>query len=54
MLAGLAAGAAGRTRDAAQAACWATFVHATTGERLAAERGALGFLARELIDQARL
>jgi hydroxyethylthiazole kinase-like uncharacterized protein yjeF len=52
VLAGLVAGAAARARDAAHAACWATYVHATTGERLAAERGALGFLARELIEQA--
>jgi hydroxyethylthiazole kinase-like uncharacterized protein yjeF len=54
VLAGLAVGAAGRARDAAQAACWATFVHAETGARLAAERGELGFLARELIDGARV
>jgi hydroxyethylthiazole kinase-like uncharacterized protein yjeF len=54
VLAGLAVGAAGRARDAAQAACWATFVHAVTGARLAEERGDLGFLARELIDHARV
>jgi NAD(P)H-hydrate repair Nnr-like enzyme with NAD(P)H-hydrate dehydratase domain len=54
VLAGLALGAAGRARDAAQAACWATFVHAMTGARLAEERGELGFLARELIDHARV
>jgi hydroxyethylthiazole kinase-like uncharacterized protein yjeF len=54
VLAGMAAGAAARSGDAAQAACWATFVHATTGRQLATERGALGFLARELIEHARV
>jgi hydroxyethylthiazole kinase-like uncharacterized protein yjeF len=54
VLAGLAAGAAGRTRDAAQAACWATYVHAATGARLGVDRGALGFLARELVEHARV
>jgi ADP-dependent NAD(P)H-hydrate dehydratase len=52
VLAGLAAGFAARSGDAAQSACWATFVHASTGQRLGERRGALGFLARELIEQA--
>jgi ADP-dependent NAD(P)H-hydrate dehydratase len=52
VLAGMAAGFAARTGDAAQSACWATFVHAATGERLGRCRGPLGFLARELIEQA--
>jgi ADP-dependent NAD(P)H-hydrate dehydratase len=50
VLAGLAAGAAARTSDAAQAACWATFVHAATARHLTAHTGGIGFLARELAD----
>ena len=48
VLAGLALGAAARCRDAAQAACWATFVHAEAGVSLASRVGELSFLAREL------
>ena len=35
----------------AQAACWATYLHSTAGERLASSIGQVGFLARELVDQ---
>jgi len=50
VLAGLVAGAAARTRDAAQAACWGTLAHHLAGQRLGHECGQLGFLARDLID----
>ncbi len=50
VLAGLVAGAAARTGDAAQAACWATFAHARAGRLLGHRFGAGGFLARELLD----
>jgi hydroxyethylthiazole kinase-like uncharacterized protein yjeF len=52
VLAGMAAGFAARSGDAAQAACWATFTHAATGQRLGQRHGHLGFLARELIEHA--
>lgn len=52
VLAGLVAGMLARSGDAAQAACWGTYVHATAGERLSARVGHLGFLARELLDEA--
>ncbi|MCU1360063.1 MAG: YjeF-related protein [Ilumatobacteraceae bacterium] len=52
VLAGLTVGCAGRTGDAAQSACWATFIHAATGQSLGQRRGSLGFLARELIEHA--
>ncbi|HEY2271528.1 MAG TPA: NAD(P)H-hydrate dehydratase [Jatrophihabitantaceae bacterium] len=51
VLAGAAAGLLARGADAAQAACWSTFLHAVAGDRLAARVGRLGFLARELADQ---
>jgi ADP-dependent NAD(P)H-hydrate dehydratase len=50
VLAGLVAGAAARSGDPAQAACWATHAHARAGDRLAARLGPVGFLARELLD----
>nr|WP_296067519.1 NAD(P)H-hydrate dehydratase [uncultured Actinoplanes sp.] len=49
--AGIVAGLLGRGADPAQAACWAAFVHAVTGQRLAPLRGRTGFLARELVDE---
>jgi ADP-dependent NAD(P)H-hydrate dehydratase len=49
--AGIVAGLLGRGADPAQAACWAAFVHAVTGQRLAPRRGRTGFLARELVDE---
>ena len=51
VLAGAVTGLLARGADAAQAACWATFLHSTAGDRLAARVGRLGFLARELVDQ---
>jgi ADP-dependent NAD(P)H-hydrate dehydratase len=51
VLAGAVTGLLARGADATQATCWATFLHATAGDRLAARVGRLGFLARELVDQ---
>jgi hydroxyethylthiazole kinase-like uncharacterized protein yjeF len=52
VLAGLVAGVAARGGDPAQAACWGTHLHGAAGDRLAARIGRLGFLARELLDEA--
>ena len=49
--AGLGAGTAERSGDAAQAACWGTLVHALAGQRLGERHGQLGFLAREIIGE---
>ncbi|WP_322937333.1 NAD(P)H-hydrate dehydratase [Nocardioides bizhenqiangii] len=46
--AGLVAGLLARGADPDQAAVWGAWLHATAGERAAARRGSLGFLAREL------
>jgi ADP-dependent NAD(P)H-hydrate dehydratase len=54
VLAGLVAGLLARGASPAQAACWGAYLHGTAGERLAARVGRLGFLARELLDQAPL
>jgi ADP-dependent NAD(P)H-hydrate dehydratase len=51
VLAGAAAGLLARGSDPAQAACWATYLHATAGDRLAPRVGRLGFLAREVVDE---
>ncbi len=51
VLAGAVAGLLARGADRAQAACWATYLHAAAGDRLAARVGRLGFLARELTDE---
>jgi len=51
VLAGVVAGLAARCGLADQAACWATYVHAATGPRLAASVHRLGFLAREIVDE---
>jgi hydroxyethylthiazole kinase-like uncharacterized protein yjeF len=48
VLAGAIAGLLARSTEAAQACCWATYAHAAAGDRLAAEVGRLGFLAREI------
>jgi hydroxyethylthiazole kinase-like uncharacterized protein yjeF len=45
--AGIVAGLVARGAEPAQAAVWGAFVHARAGERLAAESGVLGHLARE-------
>ena len=51
VLAGLVAGAAARSGDPAQAACWATYVHAMAGNRLSERLGTTSFIARELLDE---
>ncbi|MDQ6739673.1 MAG: NAD(P)H-hydrate dehydratase, partial [Actinomycetota bacterium] len=50
VLAGAVAGFLARKATPAQAACWATYLHATAGDRLAATIGPISFLARELLD----
>jgi hydroxyethylthiazole kinase-like uncharacterized protein yjeF len=52
VLAGLAGGFLARGAEAAQAACWATHVHAVAGQRLIPRTGLTGMLARELVAQA--
>jgi NAD(P)H-hydrate repair Nnr-like enzyme with NAD(P)H-hydrate dehydratase domain len=51
VLAGLAVGAAARCGDPAKAACWATYVHGSTGNRLSERFGTISFIARELLDE---
>jgi ADP-dependent NAD(P)H-hydrate dehydratase len=51
VLAGAVAGLLARGAEPPQAACWATYLHAMAGERLASAVGEVGFLARELVDQ---
>jgi ADP-dependent NAD(P)H-hydrate dehydratase len=51
VLAGLVVGLLGRGAEVEQAACWATYLHSTAGERLSSAVGGVGFLARELVDQ---
>jgi hydroxyethylthiazole kinase-like uncharacterized protein yjeF len=52
VLAGFAAGLGARCGDAAQAACWAAHLHSAAGDRLSARIGPVGFLAREIADEA--
>ncbi len=52
VLAGFVAGLLARGADLAQAGVWGSHLHATAGERLAARVGPLGYLARELLDEA--
>jgi NAD(P)H-hydrate repair Nnr-like enzyme with NAD(P)H-hydrate dehydratase domain len=40
-----------RGAEPAQAAVWGQYAHAAAGDRLTAEKGRLGFLARELLDE---
>ncbi|MFY1682391.1 NAD(P)H-hydrate dehydratase [Micromonospora sp. WMMD730] len=49
--AGLLAGLLSRGAEPAQAACWAAWVHAVSGQRLVPRFGRIGFLARELLDE---
>jgi hydroxyethylthiazole kinase-like uncharacterized protein yjeF len=49
--AGIVAGLLGRGAEPAQAACWAAFAHAVSGQRLSGRYGRTGFLARELVDE---
>jgi ADP-dependent NAD(P)H-hydrate dehydratase len=51
VLAGLIVGLLARGANAEQAACWGTYLHSTSGERLSSSIGGIGFLARELVDQ---
>jgi hydroxyethylthiazole kinase-like uncharacterized protein yjeF len=50
VLAGAAAGLLARGAERAQALCWATYLHAASGDRLAPVVGRIGFLARELVE----
>ncbi|KQR17690.1 carbohydrate kinase [Cellulomonas sp. Leaf334] len=51
VLAGTLVGLLARGAEPAQAACWATHLHAAAGDRLATRVGHLGYLARELPDE---
>jgi hydroxyethylthiazole kinase-like uncharacterized protein yjeF len=51
VLAGAICGLLARGADPERAACWGTYLHAASGDRLAARVGRLGFLARELLDE---
>jgi len=51
VLAGAVAGLLARGAEPAQAACWASHVHAAAGDRLAVSVGSLGFLASELLTE---
>jgi hydroxyethylthiazole kinase-like uncharacterized protein yjeF len=51
VLAGAIAGLAARGASPDQATVWGVHLHAEAGERLAVRVGALGFLARELLDE---
>ncbi|MEH0843934.1 NAD(P)H-hydrate dehydratase [Micromonospora sp. CPCC 205711] len=48
---GLLAGLLSRGAEPAQAACWAAWAHAVSGQRLVPQFGRIGFLARELLDE---
>lgn len=50
VLAGAVAGLLARGADRPQAMCWATYLHAASGDRLAPTVGRIGFLARELVE----
>ena len=52
VLAGLVVGLLARGAEPAQAGCWGTYLHVTAGLRLIATAGPIGFLARDLLDQA--
>lgn len=49
VLAGAIMGLLARGSELTQAACWGTYLHAASGDRLAARIGRIGFLARELL-----
>jgi hydroxyethylthiazole kinase-like uncharacterized protein yjeF len=51
VLAGIVVGLCARGVDPVQAAVWAVSVHARAGERLAKRVGAVGYLAREILDE---
>lgn len=52
VLAGLIGGYLARSATPAQAACWATHVHALAGQRLIPRTGVTGLLARDLVAEA--
>jgi ADP-dependent NAD(P)H-hydrate dehydratase len=51
VVAGAVGGLLARGAEPAQAACWAKYLHATAGERLAARVGRIGFLAGEILQE---
>ena len=51
MLAGVVGGLLARGCTPEQAAVWGQYVHAAAGDRLAADSGRTGYLARELLDE---
>jgi len=51
VLAGIVAGLMARGTSAFTATCWAVYLHAAAGDRLAKEVGPLGFLAREILPE---
>jgi hydroxyethylthiazole kinase-like uncharacterized protein yjeF len=51
VLAGLVGGMLARGAEPAQAAVWGQYLHAAAGDRLSAQLGRMGFLARELLDE---
>ena len=51
VLAGLVGGMLARGAEPAQAAVWGQYLHAAAGDRLSAQLGKMGFLARELLDE---
>jgi ADP-dependent NAD(P)H-hydrate dehydratase len=51
VLAGCVTGLLARGAELGQGACWATYLHAGAGDRLAGRVGPLGFLGRELLDE---
>jgi NAD(P)H-hydrate repair Nnr-like enzyme with NAD(P)H-hydrate dehydratase domain len=51
VLAGAVAGLAARGATPLDSALWGLHLHGTSGERLARRVGAVGFLARELLDE---
>lgn len=51
VLAGAIGGLIARGTGIADGTCWATYLHARAGDRLAERIGPLGFLARELADE---
>jgi hydroxyethylthiazole kinase-like uncharacterized protein yjeF len=53
-LAGILVGLLSRGVEPAQAACWAAYAHAMSGQRLVSRFGRIGFLARELLDEVPL
>ncbi|MGN8049468.1 NAD(P)H-hydrate dehydratase [Curtobacterium sp. 22159] len=51
VLSGAIVGLLARGAEPAQAAAWASYVHAAAGDRLAVQVGPLGYLARELVTE---